>query len=298
MAGCCCFIRHDNAGAAHDAPTLLDEQDAISVPPTRRKGKGRITFLVQTLVSRTKHAINDITRSLHRKVDVTDSLESEWLHGREHSDDDSFSTVDSMGGSLEEDDDSFSTADSMGGNLEDKDGADIEGSEGRIGASDVLPEGDHIRVAYLPGEFSKCKQRIKELTGKIAQMEKNLEVKRQKEKKLTRQVKGLVAELLESKETIKENSGVEIFLRQKILFAKVERAFRKQTIDFLARKVLELKHLIEEHECKICYSRPRNVVIYPCLHAQYCSTCIKRLMNMGRECPSCRGYIKRVLPTW
>lgn len=265
--------------ATHAAPTPVGEQDSISDLGKSRKGKGKVKFLVHNLLSRTTQAINNATRSFHKKVGVTRSLEGGGLHGGESSQD--------VAGSTE-------------GYLKDDDRSDFEGT-GENRASCVLPERDDRSIAYLHGELSKSKQRNKELTEEIAQLQENLVCKGQQEKELTRQSTALTAELLQCKKQIDASFGVEIHLRQKLFLTVWERKFRDSKSDVLAKKVSKLEQLLEDerrgNECKICFLRPSNVVIYPCLHAQYCSQCVQKLLSTSRVCPSCRADIGCFLPT-
>lgn len=47
--------------------------------------------------------------------------------------------------------------------------------------------------------------------------------------------------------------------------------------------------------CRICYDRPRNVVVLPCSHAQYCAVCIAKVLCTSRKCPTCREMITRFI---
>ncbi|MCO5561752.1 hypothetical protein L7F22_015375 [Adiantum nelumboides] len=45
--------------------------------------------------------------------------------------------------------------------------------------------------------------------------------------------------------------------------------------------------------CKICYDKPRNVVIVPCLHGHFCADCLEkhRKKHKNAKCPTCRSVI-------
>ncbi|MCO5604747.1 hypothetical protein L7F22_058917 [Adiantum nelumboides] len=48
--------------------------------------------------------------------------------------------------------------------------------------------------------------------------------------------------------------------------------------------------------CQICEVNPRNVVILPCFHGQYCAGCLEGHQKINNTCPTCRGAIKGTLP--
>lgn len=60
----------------------------------------------------------------------------------------------------------------------------------------------------------------------------------------------------------------------------------------------EEKDLLREElqSCRICLRNPRNVVIMPCLHAQYCEDCVDKHQTNHNTCPTCRGIIRGKLP--
>lgn len=53
--------------------------------------------------------------------------------------------------------------------------------------------------------------------------------------------------------------------------------------------------------CRICFERPRGVVLLPCRHGGLCDQCLKRAIHMrplhkgGRTCPFCRKFIREVI---
>ncbi|KAH7290266.1 hypothetical protein KP509_30G039700 [Ceratopteris richardii] len=49
--------------------------------------------------------------------------------------------------------------------------------------------------------------------------------------------------------------------------------------------------------CQICMQNPRNVVIMPCLHAQFCKECLTQNKDTNdNNCPSCRCPIVSSFP--
>jgi len=45
--------------------------------------------------------------------------------------------------------------------------------------------------------------------------------------------------------------------------------------------------------CIVCFETPRNTLIMPCLHFQFCQTCVRMLPSP--RCPTCRGNIAGTL---
>ena len=68
---------------------------------------------------------------------------------------------------------------------------------------------------------------------------------------------------------------------------------------------LEVMQAKEEmHLCHICMDAPQDIVLFPCLHATFCSTCIEAgARTLGgnapvysiSHCPTCRSSIHGVL---
>ncbi|KAH7290256.1 hypothetical protein KP509_30G038900 [Ceratopteris richardii] len=49
--------------------------------------------------------------------------------------------------------------------------------------------------------------------------------------------------------------------------------------------------------CQLCLKNPRNVVIMPCLHAQFCKECLEANKDRNNnKCPTCRGPVVGMLP--
>lgn len=57
-----------------------------------------------------------------------------------------------------------------------------------------------------------------------------------------------------------------------------------------------LERMESDSLCLICLSNPRNVVLLPCFHGQYCSTCIERHKATKASCPTCRATIQGTVP--
>jgi len=69
--------------------------------------------------------------------------------------------------------------------------------------------------------------------------------------------------------------------------------------ELLQSKLVSLENkLTEEQEktqCRICFDKYRDTLIFPCLHFSYCYHCLEELTKRGRECPTCRGHISGTL---
>lgn len=62
------------------------------------------------------------------------------------------------------------------------------------------------------------------------------------------------------------------------------------------KAILEVSLREELQACQICEINPRNVVIMPCLHGQYCADCLEGHQKTHKTCPTCRGVIRGTLP--
>lgn len=68
-------------------------------------------------------------------------------------------------------------------------------------------------------------------------------------------------------------------------------------IKFEQDKALLKASLCEELQaCQICQANPRNVLIVPCFHGQYCGDCLETYQKSNKTCPTCRGVIRGTLP--
>ncbi|MCO5583082.1 hypothetical protein L7F22_036989 [Adiantum nelumboides] len=62
------------------------------------------------------------------------------------------------------------------------------------------------------------------------------------------------------------------------------------------KAVLKVELCEELQACQICLHNPRNVVIMPCLHGQFCKECVEAHQKDNNTCPTCRGVILTMLP--
>ncbi|GAQ81223.1 hypothetical protein KFL_000740230 [Klebsormidium nitens] len=51
----------------------------------------------------------------------------------------------------------------------------------------------------------------------------------------------------------------------------------------------------DRNNCKICFSRTKNAVLLPCLHADYCMQCIAEHRKRRNTCPTCRTPLSGTL---
>lgn len=54
---------------------------------------------------------------------------------------------------------------------------------------------------------------------------------------------------------------------------------------------ITLGHEKEKSLCTICFDRPRDTLIFSCLHLQFCSSCLRKHEERTNKCPACRGVI-------
>ncbi|KAI5055325.1 hypothetical protein GOP47_0030470, partial [Adiantum capillus-veneris] len=49
----------------------------------------------------------------------------------------------------------------------------------------------------------------------------------------------------------------------------------------------------EKHLCAVCFDKPRDTLVMPCLHFHYCFSCLMQHKQAnGSTCPTCRGSIQ------
>lgn len=66
---------------------------------------------------------------------------------------------------------------------------------------------------------------------------------------------------------------------------------------FEEEKILLETALREEMQaCQICLLNPRNVVILPCFHGQFCEDCLEAHRKINKTCPTCRITIRGTHP--
>ncbi|XP_053126009.1 E3 ubiquitin-protein ligase NEURL3 [Hemicordylus capensis] len=52
----------------------------------------------------------------------------------------------------------------------------------------------------------------------------------------------------------------------------------------------------EEDDCIVCFESKANVLMLPCFHANFCSSCAFRILCTTKLCPLCRQRAQKVLP--
>lgn len=72
---------------------------------------------------------------------------------------------------------------------------------------------------------------------------------------------------------------------------RAEAALRAD-IESLEHTLLETTEALEQEKdkasCRICFTRPRNVLPLPCMHFQFCKECLAESQRLRRGCPTCR----------
>ncbi|KAH7290239.1 hypothetical protein KP509_30G038000 [Ceratopteris richardii] len=80
-------------------------------------------------------------------------------------------------------------------------------------------------------------------------------------------------------------------LEQKISEDEMRIAFQGE------KAALEASLREELVACQICTRNARNIIILPCLHAQFCQQCLEaHKAQNDSSCPACRGPIRALLP--
>ncbi|KAH7280502.1 hypothetical protein KP509_37G070700 [Ceratopteris richardii] len=81
--------------------------------------------------------------------------------------------------------------------------------------------------------------------------------------------------------------------------AAKEQALLKDEITKLKRDYRALHESFEREKdrstCRICFVRPRDVLPLPCMHFDYCDSCLRQYQRMRNICPTCRSPISGVL---
>lgn len=65
--------------------------------------------------------------------------------------------------------------------------------------------------------------------------------------------------------------------------------------DTVAAVRKELEEEKEKHLCKLCFTRPKDGLIFPCLHFDYCFLCLDDEKSKNNFCPTCRGSMDGLL---
>jgi len=85
-------------------------------------------------------------------------------------------------------------------------------------------------------------------------------------------------------------------LQQRVMTLEADFANKKIALEDKVMAVeARLSEEQEKTQCRICFERDRDTVIFPCLHFNYCSKCLEELSHRSHECPSCRSHISGTL---
>ena len=70
----------------------------------------------------------------------------------------------------------------------------------------------------------------------------------------------------------------------------------KATCADLQAKNAAASKLLARYTCCICYENHASRALFPCLHAQFCGMCTKRLFEGNAACPICRTPLTHAKP--
>lgn len=54
---------------------------------------------------------------------------------------------------------------------------------------------------------------------------------------------------------------------------------------------IELGQERERSLCNICFDKPRDTLVFSCLHLHFCSACLQKHQERTNTCPTCRSFI-------
>ncbi|MCO5558220.1 hypothetical protein L7F22_011799 [Adiantum nelumboides] len=78
-----------------------------------------------------------------------------------------------------------------------------------------------------------------------------------------------------------------------------DKALLKAEISKLKKDCRDLNEKFEQEKdrttCRICFLKPRDVLPLPCMHFDYCHSCLHQYQKMRNICPTCRSPISGVL---
>lgn len=148
--------------------------------------------------------------------------------------------------------------------------------------------------AFSAPRHSGQSMHMKSVLDDMKDMEENWEVVSQK---LQVVAAAAVKRLndLESKNRVLEAAHVK--MSQELAEVKQELAMVKQaaTADRLEFQIenaqIQVEAAQQAHICLNCFANQRDVVILPCSHGFYCSTCLQRHRKRKRTCPMCNAII-------
>eukprot|EP01026_Neomeris_dumetosa_P004399 TRINITY_DN11176_c0_g1_i7.p2 TRINITY_DN11176_c0_g1~~TRINITY_DN11176_c0_g1_i7.p2 ORF type:complete len:255 (-),score=28.18 TRINITY_DN11176_c0_g1_i7:667-1431(-) len=133
--------------------------------------------------------------------------------------------------------------------------------------------GDTLADEFL-GKVKDCKMRFEEEMQELFTSYKN-------------SIKHKISQVQEQLDNIKHGRKV---LENKIAEVRQELELTKQQCQVVERERDTYKNRFEQFvKCQICFDRNRNVVLMPCRHFLYCSSCLTQHQEAnGKYCPYCR----------
>lgn len=160
---------------------------------------------------------------------------------------------------------------------------------------DLMVAGEEVAEEKL-----KMEQAHKEELGEAQRDSKRLKVKLVQS---VRRRKKLEADLLSSRNQVNEEAAANLAV-QKNLEEEKEKSqaevlhLRNQVTEVQTAKLAAQKNLEEEKErsqCQICLENPKDSIAFPCLHMNFCFSCLEAHRTRNSTCPSCRTTITGVL---
>ncbi|CAM6100762.1 unnamed protein product [Calypogeia fissa] len=67
-----------------------------------------------------------------------------------------------------------------------------------------------------------------------------------------------------------------------------ENSYLQTQVDSLK---IDLGREREKSLCNICFDKPRDTLVFSCLHLHFCSSCLQKHQERTNTCPTCRGFI-------
>lgn len=57
-------------------------------------------------------------------------------------------------------------------------------------------------------------------------------------------------------------------------------------------------NLLDEQKCIVCWTNPKEVIVFPCSHICLCIDCSAKINSDSKKCPVCRGNIEIIKPAF
>ncbi|KAI5058752.1 hypothetical protein GOP47_0026922 [Adiantum capillus-veneris] len=162
---------------------------------------------------------------------------------------------------------------------------------------------EHIEAA-IDNEHDMQKQELEEKQMEMQQARDKLakeHVKcRKLKKKLANHRKRALAESerqasLLRQATVQSSKQSALFEREKEALEISHRQEKESWKALLEKHVKQIEKERQQVFCPACNKRPRDAVVIPCMHLEYCSECLLRHRAINRDtCPKCNGPIRGI----